>query len=81
MGNVLVNVSGCEFNAEELGFVRNVATGCWNKICASWDEAQEVASKVAPVKGKYLGSSKHYKGETTLLNYVFDMDELDVYYF
>ena len=34
MGNVLVNVVGCDFNAEELGFVRDV-NGCWNKICAS----------------------------------------------
>ena len=79
MGNVLVNVVGCDFNAEELGFVRDV-NGCWNKICASWDEAQEVASKVVPTKGKYLGSFKHYKGERTLFNFTFDMDELDVYY-
>lgn len=80
MGNVLVDVVGCEFNAEELGFVRNVVTGGWNKICASWDEAEEVASKIVPTKGKYLGFCKHYKGEATLLNFVFDMDELDVYY-
>lgn len=38
MGNVLVDVVGCEFNAEELGFVRNVVTGGWNKICASWEQ-------------------------------------------